>query len=158
MKMNTNEEISFTNCSSGLHLSKSEGAIAVDFKSSEVVLYLNTSLYQAFAWLIVEASDAKELMDYVNWTFNPKATPKNTLLEIHGPNHSVCLACSPKHERVQLNFEIGISIDLKFNDFKGLIDIVKEAQNDLDWRRQLLQWGYCKEENSEYHQKDRKIS
>ena len=140
MKTNTHEEISFTNCYSGLYLNKQEGTIAIDFKSSEMVLYLNTSLYQAVAWLLASASESKELMDFVNWTVDPKTASRNSLIEVHGPEHSACLICSPAHERVQLNLEIGVSIDLKFADFKGLSELVKEAQNDLEWRRQLLQW------------------
>lgn len=142
MKINTHEEISFTNCHAGIYLSKKEGTIAVEFKSSEIVLYLNTFLYQSLAWLLQNALDNKQLMDFVNWTADPKAALTNTLIELHGPEHSVCLACIPKHERVQLNFEIGASIDLKFSDFKGLAELVSEAQNDLEWRRYLLQWTF----------------
>ncbi len=145
MKTNTHEEISFTNCHAGIYLSKSEGAVAVDFKSSEIVLYLNTSLYQALAWLLYSASEAKEIMDYVNWAVDPKSANKNTLIELHGPEHAACLICSPNHERVQLNLEIGVSIDLKFSDFKGLIELILEAQSDLEWRRQLLQWAIVKD-------------
>ena len=141
MKTNTHEEISFTNCHAGIYLSKSEGAIAVDFKSSEIVLYLNTSLYQALAWLLYTASETKEIMDYVTWTIDPKSASKKTLIELHGPEHAACLICSPSHERVQLNLEIGVSIDIKFSDFKGLMELTLEAQNDLEWRRQLLQWA-----------------
>lgn len=155
MKINNNEEISFTNASGGFHLNKEEGAIAVDFKSSEMVLYLNTSLYQGFAWLLVQADQCEELMKYVNWTFTPEEKSQRKLIEIHGPGHSVCLACSPKHERVQLNFEIGVSLDLRYSDFKGIIELAKEAQNDLEWRRQLLKWGYTKESH-DLHQKDNK--
>ncbi len=153
MKTDTHEEISFTNSSAGIHLTKQEGAIAVDFKSSEVVLYLNTSLYHSLAWLIQSACDSKKLMDYITWTIDPKSA-KQSLVEVHGPDHSVCLVCSPNHERIQLNFEIGLSIDLKFNDFLGLADLIKEAQSDLDWRRLLLQWTYCKESEEHKHNKD----
>jgi len=145
MKINTNDELSFTNGHAGLYLNKNEGAIAVEFKSSEIVLYLNTSLYQAMAWLLQNTADKKEIMDYVTWAVDPSQAPKNALMELHGPEHSVCLVCSPKHERVQLNFEIGISIDLRLVDFRGLIELVQEAQNDLEWRRYLLQWGINKE-------------
>lgn len=145
MKTNTHEEISFTNCHAGLYLNKKEGAIAIDFKSSEIVLYLNTSLYQALSWLLLNANECKELMDFVNWTVDPKSVTKNSLIELHGPEHAVCLVCSPSHERVQLNLEIGASLDLKFSDFKGLIELVKEAQDDLEWRRQLLQWTLNKD-------------
>ena len=141
MKTNTHEEISFTNCHAGLHFSKQEGAIAVDFKSQEIVLYLNTSLYQSLAWLLYTASETKEIMDYITWAVNPKEAPKNILLELHGPDHAACLVCSPSHERAQLNLEIGVSVDLKFSDFKGLMELILEAQNDLEWRRNLLQWG-----------------
>ena len=157
MKTDTNEEISFTNCYAGIYLNKKEGAIALDFKSQEIVLYLNTSLYQAFAWLLQNAHDCKELMNFVNWDVDPTMVSKNSLIEIHGPEHSVCLVCIPGHERVQLNFEIGISVDLKFTDFKGLVDLVSEAQDDLEWRRNLLQWT-LKKDVSEHHKKDRNIS
>jgi hypothetical protein len=157
MKTDTNEEISFTNCYAGIYLNKKEGAVALDFKSQEIVLYLNTSLYQAFAWLLQNAHDCKELMNFVNWEVDPTTVSKNSLIEIHGPEHSVCLVCIPGHERVQLNFEIGISVDLKFTDFKGLVDLVSEAQDDLEWRRNLLQWT-LKKDVSEHHKKDRKIS
>lgn len=145
MKTNTHEEIAFTNCHAGLHLSKNEGCIAVDFKSSEMVLYLNTSLYQAFAWLLLQVNEKKELMDYISWKVNPTSAPKNSVIELHGPNHAVCLVCSPRHERIQLNFEIGVSLDLRFSDFKGLLDVINEAQGDLEWRRHILQHSYSKE-------------
>lgn len=157
MKTDTHEEISFTNCYSGLYLNKKEGAIALDFKSQEIVLYLNTSLYQAIAWLLFNAAECKELMDFVTWTTNPKTAAKNALIEIHGPEHSACLACSPTYERVQLNLEIGVSIDLKFSDFKGLIDLIREAQDDLEWRRQLLQWTLNKDINDHHSSKDKKV-
>lgn len=154
MKTDTHEEISFTNCYSGIYLNKKEGTLAVDFKSSEIVLYLNTSLYLAMAWLLSNASESKELMDIVTWTIDPKSVSRNSLIEVHGPEHTACLICSPNHERVQLNLEIGVSIDLKFSDFKGLMELVKEAQNDLEWRRQLLQWTH--EKDTTEHQRDSK--
>ena len=138
MKTDTHEEISFTNCYAGIYLNKREGTIAIEFKSSEAVIYLHTSMYQALAWLLHASTDCQELMDIVNWVVDPKSVRKSSLIEVHGPDHAVCLVCSPSHERVQLNFEIGLSIDLKFSDFKGLADLVKEAQSDLEWRRQLL--------------------
>lgn len=157
MKTDTHEEISFTNCHAGLYLNKKEGAVALDFKSSELVLYLNTSLYQALAWLLYNAGECQELMNFISWTVDPKSASRTSLIELHGPNHSACLACAAHQERVQLNLEIGVSIDLKFSDFKGLIELVKEAQADLDWRRQLLQWTLNKE-TSEHHldSKDKK--
>lgn len=142
MKTNTHEEISFTNCHAGIYLNKLEGAVAIEIKSSEIVLYLNTSLYQGFAWLVLNSSGCKELMDFVNWTVDPKSANKDALIEIHGPEHAACLACSPVHERVQLNLEIGVSVDLKFSDYKGLMELIQEAQNDLEWRRTLLQWTF----------------
>ena len=157
MKINTHEEISLTNCHAGIYLNKKEGAIALEVKSSEIVLYLNTSLYQAVAWLLTNANETKELMDFVTWTVDPKSVSRNSLIEVHGPEHSACLICSPLHERVQLNLEIGLSIDLKFTDFKGLIDLVKEAQNDLEWRRQLLQWALDNDINDNHKDsRDRK--
>ncbi len=157
MKTDTFEEISFTNCHAGIYLNKKEGAVALDIKSQEIVLYLNTSLYQAFAWLLQNASYCKELMNFVNWKVDPKAVAKNSVIEIHGPEHSICLVCVPNQERVQLNFEIGISVDFKFADFKGLIELVREAQDDLDWRRSLLTWTLTKQV-SDTHKKDKKIS
>ena len=145
MKTNTHEEISFTNCHAGIYLSKNEGAIAVDFKSQEIVLYLNTSLYQSLAWLLYSASETKEIMDFVNWEIDPKSVTKNALIELHGPDHAACMVCSPLHERIQLNLEIGVSIDLKFSDFKGLLELAREAQSDLEWRRHLLQWPLSKD-------------
>ena len=153
MKTDTNEEISFTNSNAGIHLNKQEGAIALDFKSQEVVLYLNTSLYQSLAWLLQASCDTEKLMQLVTWTVDPKSASKSALIEVHGPDHSVCLVCSPTHERIQLNFEIGISIDLKFSDFLGLTTLIKEAQSDLEWRRQILQWTYCKH-SEEHRSKD----
>ena len=158
MKTNTHEEISFTNSHAGIYLNKQEGTIALDFKSSEIVLYLNTSLYQAIAWLLTSAEESKELMDYVTWVVNPRSSSKNTLIEVHGPEHAACLMCSPFHERVQLNLEIGVSIDLKFSDFKGLVELVVEAQNDLEWRRHLLQWTLDKETTDQKEGKDKKAS
>ena len=145
MKTNTNEEISFTNCFSGLYLNKSEGAVAVDIKSSEIVLYLNTTLYQALAWLLLNATENKELMDYIDWESDPRAASKTRIIEIHGPEHAACLVCAPGIERVQVNLEIGVSLDLKFFDFKGLIALIAEAQNDLEWRRSLLKWTFTKD-------------
>lgn len=157
MRTNTNEEISFNNCYVGLYLNKKEGAIALDFKSPEIVIYLNTSLYQALAWLVLNACECKELMDFINWECDPKSASKNSLIEIHGPEHSVCLTCLPSHERIQLNLEIGVSVDLKFTDFKELIEIIKEAQDDLEWRRNLLQWTLNKDSTDEHHKKNKKI-
>lgn len=142
MKINTDEEISFTNSHAGIYLSKKEGSVAIEFKSSEIILYLNTSLYQSLAWLLQNALDNTQLMDFVNWAVDPRIILTNKIIELHSPEHSVCLACIPKHERVQLNFEIGASIDLKFSDFKGLAELVAEAQNDLEWRRCFLQWAF----------------
>ncbi len=158
MKTNTHEEISFTNSHAGIYLNKQEGTIALDFKSSEIVLYLNTSLYQAIAWLLTSAEESKELMDYVTWAVNPRSSSKSTLIEVHGPEHAACLMCSPFHERVQLNLEIGVSIDLKFSDFKGLVELVVEAQNDLEWRRHLLQWTLDRETTDQKEGKDKKAS
>jgi len=157
MKTNTQEEISFTNCHAGIYLSKSEGAVAVDFKSQEIVLYLNTSLYQALAWLMINASNHKELTSYINWEVDPKTLSKSQIIEVHGPEHAACLVCSPNHERIQLNLEIGISIDLRFSDFKGFLELIQEAQDDLEWRRQLLRWT-LKEDISDNHKdnKDKK--
>ena len=155
MKTNTNEEISFTNCHAGIHLNKEEGAIALEFKTSEIVIYLHTSLYQALAWLLHNASDCRQLMDFVTWSLDPKSANKNSLIEIHGPDHSACLVCSPSHERIQLNLEIGVSVDLKFADFLGLLELIKEAQNDFEWRRQLLQWSVNRE-NTEHDKKNNK--
>ena len=157
MKTNTHEEISFTNCHAGLYLNKQEGAVALDFRSSEIVLYLNISLYQSLAWLLLNSHECKELMGYVTWAVDPKLANKNSLIEIHGPEHCVCLVCAPTHERIQLNLEIGASIDLKFADFKGLLELVKEAQDDLEWRRQLLQWTLNKD-TTDHHKnnKDKK--
>lgn len=157
MKTSTHEEISFTNSSAGIYLNKNEGAIAIDFKSSEIVLYLNTSLYQSFAWLVLQASETQELMNYINWAVDPSNLSKGSVIEVHGPDHAVCLLCAPKHERVQLNFEIGVSIDLKYNDFKGLIELVNEAQGDLDWRRHLLQWSFSKESKGHRNQDKKAI-
>ncbi len=157
MKTDTHEEISFTNCYAGIYLNKKEGTIAVEFKSSEAVIYLHTSMYQALAWLLHTSTDCQELMDIINWVVDPKSVRKSSLIEVHGPDHAVCLVCSPSHERVQLNFEIGLSIDLKFSDFKGLADLVKEAQGDLEWRRQLLQWT-LKIDTSDDHHKGNKDS
>lgn len=154
MKTNTHEEISFTNCHAGIYLNKLEGAVAIEVKSSEIVLYLNTSLYQAFAWLVLNSSECKELMDFVSWIVDPKSANKNALIEIHGPEHAACLACSPVHERVQLNLEIGVSIDLKFSDYKGLMELIQEAQSDLEWRRTLLQWT-LKNDTPDKHKNNR---
>lgn len=156
MKTDTHEEIAFTNCHAGIYLNKKEGAVALDFKSSEIVLYLNTSLYQAVAWLLYNANECQELMDFVNWNVDPKSANRNALIEVHGPDHSACLVCSPTHERVQLNLEIGVSVDLKFSDFKGLVDLIKEAQDDLEWRRQLLQWSHNKDITDTDNHKDSK--
>ena len=155
MKTNTNEEISFTNCHTGIYLNKNEGAIAIDIKSHEIVLYLNTTLYQSLAWLLHDANESRELEKYVNWEVDPKSAPKNTVIEVHGPEHAACLICIPQNERVQINLEIGVSIDLKFSDFKGLIELVQEAQNDLEWRRNLLKWTLTKDV-TDFHKKDKK--
>ncbi|MBI2995592.1 MAG: hypothetical protein HYY52_02660 [Candidatus Melainabacteria bacterium] len=156
MKINTQEEISFTNSYAGVYLNKKEGAVAIEFKSPEIVLYLNTSLYQSMAWLFLNASECTEIMGFVNWAVDPKSASRNSLIEVHGPEHAACLVCSPNHERIQLNLEIGISVDLKFSDFKGLIELVKEAQGDLEWRRQLLTWSINKDKDIDQHNNDKK--
>ena len=37
-----------------------------------------------------------------------------------------------------MTFDIGMAIDLSFADFQGLASLIKEAQADLEWRRELL--------------------
>ena len=53
----------------------------------------------------------------------------------------VCMACTPSYERVKLTFEIGVAVDLSFADYQGLASLLKEAQADLEWRRELLRFN-----------------
>ncbi|MCA9818431.1 MAG: hypothetical protein KC652_25185, partial [Cyanobacteria bacterium HKST-UBA01] len=47
----------------------------------------------------------------------------------------------PNCERVKLTFDLGMAIDLSFADFQGLAELIREAQADLEWRRELLRWN-----------------
>lgn len=64
----------------------------------------------------------------------------------------VCMSCAPNCERVKLTFEIGMAIDLAFADFQGLANLIKEAQADLEWRRELLRLNANSITNSDLDQ------
>ena len=77
----------------------------------------------------------------MNWQKDPGECDENLIFEICGPEHMVCMACTPNYELVKLTFELGVAIDLSFADYQGLASLIKEAQADLEWRRELLRWN-----------------
>jgi hypothetical protein len=124
-----------------LYLDKEAGEFALDFRRQEVTIYLNNMQYQALVLLIQQSIEDEQFLDYLNWQKDPLQCDEGQLFEVCGPDHIVCMSCSPTCERVKLTFEIGVAIDLSFADFQGLASLIKEAQADLEWRRELLRWN-----------------
>jgi hypothetical protein len=141
MKTSTAYQISFANPFADLFLDKENGEFALDFRRQEVTVYLNNNQYQALVLLVQQSLENEQFVDYINWKKDPLQCEENQHFEVCGPEHVVCMVCTPNCERVKLTFELGMAIDLSFADFQGLADLVKEAQADLEWRRELLHWN-----------------
>jgi len=105
-------------------------------------VYLTTIQYQALVLLIQQSvEDNEEFVEYVHWQKDPLLCEDSKVIEVCGPDHIVCMSCAPNCERVKLTFDLGMAIDLSFADFQGLSALLKEAQADLEWRRELLRWN-----------------
>ncbi len=141
MKTSTAYQISFANPFADLYLDKENGEFALDFRRQEVTVYLTNPQYQALVLLVQQSLENENFAEYLNWQKDPLQCEDNELFEVCGPDHVVCLACTPNCERVKLTFDLGMAIDLSFADFQGLAALVKEAQADLEWRRELLRWN-----------------
>jgi hypothetical protein len=141
MKTSTAYQISFANAFADLYLDKENGEFALDFRRQEVTTYLTNNQYQALVLLIQQSLEDEQFIEYLNWEKDPLQCDETQLFEVCGPDHIVCMSCSPNCERVKLTFDLGIAIDLSFADFQGLASLIKEAQADLEWRRELLRWN-----------------
>ncbi len=138
MKTSTAFQISFANAFADLYLDKENGEFALDFRRQEVTIYLNNTQYQALVLLVQQSLEDETFIEYLDWQKDPLQCEENQMFEVCGPDHMVCMSCSPNCERVKLTFDIGLAIDLSFADFQGLASLIKEAQADLEWRRELL--------------------
>ncbi|HNB23426.1 MAG TPA: hypothetical protein PKZ32_13450 [Candidatus Melainabacteria bacterium] len=142
MKTSSPHQISFANAFADLYLDKENGEFALDFRRQEVTVYLTIIQYQALVLLIQQSvEDNEEFVEYLNWQKDPLQCDDSKVIEVCGPDHIVCMSCAPNCERVKLTFDLGMAIDLSFADFQGLSTLVKEAQADLEWRRELLRWN-----------------
>ncbi len=141
MKTSSQYQISFANAYADLYLDKENGEFALDLRRQEITIYLNSNQYGALVLLIQESNENEELMDYILWKKDPLQCDDSQLFEVCGPDHVVCLACTPNCERIKLTFDLGVAIDLAFADFQGLNELILEAQADLEWRRELLRWN-----------------
>ncbi len=141
MKTSSNNQISFANAHADLYLDKENGEFALDLRRQEITIYLNYSQYQALVILLQHSLEDEQFSAYLNWQNDPLQSDESELFEVCGPDHIICLACTPTCERVKLTFDLGVAVDLSFADFQGLTDLVKEAQADLEWRRELLRWN-----------------
>ena len=141
MKTSTAQHISFANAFADLFLDKQTGEFALDFRRQEVTVYLSHTQYQALVLLIQQGMEDEQFIEYLNWIRDPLQCEDNQMFEVCGPDHIVCMTCTPNCERVKLTFDLGMAIDLSFADFQGLADLIKEAQADLEWRRELLRWN-----------------
>ena len=141
MKTSSNNQISFANGSADLYLDKENGEFALDLRRQEITIYLNYTQYQALVVLVQQSLEDDQFAEYLNWQKDPLQADETELFEVCGPEHTVCLACTPTCERVKLTFDLGIAVDLGFADFQGLAQLIKEAQADLEWRRELLRWN-----------------
>ncbi len=137
MKTSTNFQISFANAFADLYLDKENGEFALDFRRQEVTIYLDHPHYQALVLLVQQSLEDEQFVEYLNWQKDPLQC-EDSQIEVCGPDHMICMACTPNCERVKLTFDIGLAIDLSFADFQGLASLIKEAQADLEWRRELL--------------------
>ncbi|MBA4076512.1 hypothetical protein KBI23_07635 [bacterium] len=138
MKTSTAFQISFANAFADLYLDKENGEFALDFRRQEVTIYLNNTQYQALVLLVQQSLEDDTFIEYLDWQKDPLQCDETQMFEVCGPDHMVCMSCSPNCERVKLTFDIGLAIDLSFADFQGLASLIKEAQADLEWRRELL--------------------
>ena len=141
MKTSTAYQISFANAFADLYLDKENGEFALDFRRQEVTIYLDHKQYQALVLLIQQSLEDEQFLEYLNWEKDPLQCDDNQVFEVCGPDHIICMSSTPNCERVKLTFELGIAIDLSFADFQGLSQLIKEAQADLEWRRELLRWN-----------------
>ncbi len=141
MKTSTAYQISFANAFAYLYLDKENGEVALDLRRQEITIYLNQQQYQALVLLIQQSMEDEEFADYISWRKDPVQSDENRMFEICGPEHMACLACTPTYERVKLTFDIGVAVDLSFADYQGLESLLKEAQADLEWRRELLRFN-----------------
>ena len=141
MKTSTAQHISFANAFADLYLDKQTGEFALDYRRQEVTVYLNNTQYQALVLLVQQGMEDEQFVEYLNWIQDPLQCEDNQIFEVCGPDHIVCMTCTPNCERVKLTFDLGMAIDLSFADFQGLADLIKEAQADLEWRRELLRWN-----------------
>ncbi len=141
MKTSTAYQISFANAFADLYLDKENGEVALDLRRQEITVYLNQTQYQALVLLIQQSLEDQDLVDYLTWQKDPLQSEENRSFEICGPEHIVCMACTPCYERVKLTFDLGVAVDLSFADYQGLSGLLKEAQADLEWRRELLRWN-----------------
>jgi hypothetical protein len=141
MKTSSNNQISFANGHADLYLDKENGEFALDLRRQEITIYLNYSQYQALVVLLQRSLEDDQFTSYLEWQKDPLQADDGEVFEVCGPDHIVCLACTPTCERVKLTFDLGAAIDLSFADFQGLAQLIKEAQADLEWRRELLRWN-----------------
>ncbi|MCW5824541.1 MAG: hypothetical protein KIT34_17205 [Cyanobacteria bacterium TGS_CYA1] len=141
MKTSTAYQISFANPFADLYLDKENGEFALDFRRQEITIYLNHTQYQALVLLIQQSMEDENFIELLNWQQDPLQCEENHLIEVCGLEHIVCMSCTPACERVKLTFDIGVAVDLSFADYQGLSQLIKEAQADLEWRRELLKWN-----------------
>src|ERR1700730_13680090 len=141
MKTSTAHHINFANAFADLYLDKENGEFALDLRRQEITVYLSYGQYQALVVLLQQSVEDEQFAAYLNWHADPLQADDSELFEVCGPDHIICLACTPTCERVKLTFDLGVAVDLSFADFQGLADLVKEAQADLEWRRELLRWN-----------------
>ena len=141
MKTSSSNQINFANAFADLYLDKENGEFALDLRRQEITVYLSYGQYQALVILLQQGMEDEQFTNYLNWQKDPLQADESELFEICGPDHMVCMACTPNCERVKLTFELGVAVDLSFADFQGLSDLIKEAQADLEWRRELLRWN-----------------
>lgn len=138
MKTSTAQQISFANAFADLYLDKENGEFALDFRRQEITIYINNTQYQALVLLVQQSLEDENFIEYLEWQKDPLTSDENDVIEKCGPDHMVCMSCAPNCERVKLTFDIGLAIDLSFADYQGLAGLIKEAQADLEWRRELL--------------------
>jgi hypothetical protein len=141
MKTSTAHHISFANAFADLYLDKENGEFSLDFRRQEVTLFLQNIQYQALVLLIQQSLEDQQFLEFLSWEKDPLQCDESQLFEVCGPEHIICMACTPNCERVKLTFDLGLAIDLSFADFQGLASLIKEAQADLEWRRELLRWN-----------------
>ena len=141
MKTSSSNQINFANAFADLYLDKENGEFALDLRRQEITLYLSYGQYQALVMLLQQSLENDQFAHFLHWHQDPMQADATDFFEVCGPDHIVCLVCTPNCERVKVTFDLGVAIDLTFADFVGLADLVKEAQADLEWRRELLRWN-----------------